>query len=144
MTRTASKPSKPPSSLASISTTPQTSTATVIARSCSGGSLARLETDHVEVIQCHIPHLEPNTPVFIEGFRKLKDDGVAEAWGVSTGDVEVLGAFNADGDCDVLQTDYSIMNRTAERELLPYCNEHGIGGIVRGPLAMGLLTDKFS
>lgn len=108
------------------------------------GSLARLETDHVEVIQCHIPYLEPNTPVFLEGFRKLKDDGVVRAWGVSTSDVEVLRAFNADGDCDVLQTDYSILNRTAEQELLGYCEEQGIGVIVRGPLAMGLLTDKFS
>jgi aryl-alcohol dehydrogenase-like predicted oxidoreductase len=108
------------------------------------GSLARLETDHVEIIQCHIPFVERNTPVFIEGFRKLKADGVVKTWGVSTGDVEVLRTFNADGDCDVLQTDYSILNRTAEQELLPYCQEHGIGVIVRGPLAMGLLTDKFS
>ncbi len=107
-------------------------------------SLERLGTDHVEVIQCHIDHPEPNTPVFIEGFRKLKEDGIVEAWGVSTSDLEHLRQFNADGDCDVLQTDYSILNRTAEREIFPYCQEHGIGVIVRGPLAMGLLTGKYS
>lgn len=107
-------------------------------------SLERLGTDHVEVIQCHIDHLEPNTPVFIEGFRKLKEDGIVTAWGVSTSDLEHLRQFNADGDCDVLQTDYSILNRSAERELFPYCQEHGIGVIVRGPLAMGLLTGKYS
>ncbi|MFP3883582.1 MAG: aldo/keto reductase [Actinomycetota bacterium] len=107
-------------------------------------SLERLGTDHVEVIQCHIDHPEPNTPVFIEGFRKLKEDGIVKAWGVSTSDLEHLRQFNAEGDCDVLQTDYSILNRTAERELFPYCREHGIGVIVRGPLAMGLLTGKYS
>lgn len=107
-------------------------------------SLERLGTDHVEVIQCHIDHPEPNTPVFIEGFRKLKEDGIVTAWGVSTSDLEHLRQFNADGDCDVLQTDYSILNRTAEREIFPYCQEHGIGVIVRGPLAMGLLTGKYS
>lgn len=107
-------------------------------------SLKRLGTDHVEVIQCHIDHPEPNTPVFIEGFRKLKEDGIVTAWGVSTSDLEHLRQFNADGDCDVLQTDYSILNRTAEREIFPYCQEHGIGVIVRGPLAMGLLTGKYS
>lgn len=107
-------------------------------------SLERLGTDHVEVIQCHIDHPEPNTPVFIEGFRKLKEDGIVTAWGVSTSDIEHLKQFNADGDCDVLQTDYSILNRTAEREIFPYCQEHGIGVIVRGPLAMGLLTGKYS
>jgi aryl-alcohol dehydrogenase-like predicted oxidoreductase len=109
-----------------------------------GESLARLEIPYVEVIQCHIPVLEPNTPIFIEAFRRLKDEGTVKAWGVSTGDIEVLATFNADGDCDVLQTDYSILNRTAERELLPYCQDHGIGVIVRGPLAMGLLTDKLT
>lgn len=107
-------------------------------------SLERLGTDHVEVIQCHIDHPEPNTPVFIEGFRKLKEDGLVTAWGVSTSDLEHLKQFNADGDCDVLQTDYSILNRTAERALFPYCQENGIGVIVRGPLAMGLLTGKYS
>jgi aryl-alcohol dehydrogenase-like predicted oxidoreductase len=108
------------------------------------GSLTRMETDHVEVIQCHIGYPEPNTPVFIEGFRKMKEEGIVKAWGVSTGDIDVLRTFNADGDCEVLQTDYSILNRTAEREILPYCQENGIGVIARGPLAMGLLAGKFS
>ncbi|UCC62860.1 MAG: aldo/keto reductase, partial [Anaerolineae bacterium] len=56
---------------------------------------------------------------------------------------EYLKAFNADGGCATLQTDYSILNRTAEAEILPYCQENGIGVIVRGPLAMGILTGKF-
>ena len=107
-------------------------------------SLGRLGTDHVDVIQCHVHYPEPNTSVFIEGFRRLKDAGTVRAWGVSTSDLDHLRRFNADGDCDVLQTDYSILNRTAEAELLPYCQEHGIGVIVRGPLAMGLLTGKYA
>lgn len=108
------------------------------------GSLRRLGTTYVDVIQCHIDHPEPNTPVFIEGFRRLKEEGKVRAWGVSTSDLDLLRQFNAEGDCDVLQTDYSILNRTAELELLPYCEDNGIGVIVRGPLAMGLLTGKYS
>jgi aryl-alcohol dehydrogenase-like predicted oxidoreductase len=107
-------------------------------------SLRRLGTDTIDVIQCHVDYPEPNTPVFIEGFRRLKDEGTVRAWGVSTSDPDHLRRFNADGDCDVLQTDYSILNRTAETELLPYCREHGIGVIVRGPLAMGLLAGKYT
>lgn len=107
-------------------------------------SMRRLNTDYLDVIQCHVDHLEPNTPVLVEGFRKLKEDGKLAAWGVSTSDLELLRQFNADGDCDVLQTDYSILNRTAEEAILPYCLENGIGVIVRGPLAMGLLTGKYS
>lgn len=107
-------------------------------------SLRRLQTDHLDVIQCHINAPEPNTEVFIEGFRALRESGKVRAWGVSTSDFELLRMFNADGDCDVLQVDYSILNRTPEREILPYCQEHGIGVIVRGPIAMGLLAGKFS
>jgi len=108
------------------------------------GSLRRLDTDHVELIQCHIHAEEPNTDVFIEGFRRLKDDGKVLAWGVSTGEFTHVERFNADGDCDALQIDYSILNRIPESEIFPYCEANGIGVIVRGPLAMGLLTDKFS
>ncbi len=107
-------------------------------------SLRRLGTDTVDVIQCHVDYPEPNTSVFIDGFRQLKERGTVRAWGVSTSDPSHLRRFNADGDCDVLQTDYSILNRTAEKELFPYCQENGIGVIVRGPLAMGLLADKYT
>ena len=106
-------------------------------------SLRRLGTDYVDAIQCHISFSEPNSGVFIEGFKRLKDEGKVRAWGVSTGDLTHLERFNADGDCDTLQIDYSILNRIPEQEVFPYCQEQGIGVIVRGPLAMGLLTGKF-
>ncbi|MEM7682838.1 MAG: aldo/keto reductase [Planctomycetota bacterium] len=110
-------------------------------------NLKRLDTDHLDAIQCHVFYEEPNTPVFIEGFAKLKQQGKVRAWGVSTSDLGLLQTFNAkggaSGGCDVLQIDYSILNRTAEAEILPFCQEHGIGVIVRGPIAMGLLADKF-
>lgn len=109
-----------------------------------GGSLRRLGTDYVDVIQCHIGYPEPNTEIFIEGFRRLKEQGMVRAWGVSTSDIDHLRRFNASGDCDVLQVDYSILNRIPEREIFPYCQEQGIGVIVRGPLGMGLLTGKFA
>jgi myo-inositol catabolism protein IolS len=106
-------------------------------------SLHRLGTDHLDVIQCHIDHVEPNTPVFIEGFRRLKESGKVQAWGVSTSDMALLEMFAEGGDCATLQTDYSILNRTAEKEILPFCAHHGIGVITRGSLAMGLLTGKY-
>jgi aryl-alcohol dehydrogenase-like predicted oxidoreductase len=45
---------------------------------------------------------------------------------------------------DTLQIDYSFLNRRPEQDALPYCQEHNIGVIVRGPLAMGKLTGKFN
>lgn len=108
------------------------------------GNLKRLNTDYVDIIQSHISFQDPTMEVFLEGFQKLKASGKVKAYGVSTSDFEYIKAFNADGGCATLQIDYSILNRTAEEEIFPYCQEHGIGVIVRGALAMGLLTGKFS
>lgn len=107
-------------------------------------NLRRLGTDYVDVIQNHVFYKEPNTEIFIEGFLKLQEQGKVRAWGASTSDFEFLKAFNENGKCATLQIDYSILNRTAEKEIFPYCRENGIGIIVRGGLAMGILTGKFN
>ena len=107
-------------------------------------NLQRLQTDHVDVIQSHINFRDPTLETFLEGFQRLQRDAKVRAYGVSTSDLEYLQAFNGDGGCATLQTDYSILNRTAEADIFPYCQENGIGVIVRGPLAMGILTGKFS
>ena len=57
-------------------------------------SLRRLGSDYVDDIQCHISFSEPNTDVFIEGFRKLKEEGKVRAWGVSTGSLGHLQEVN--------------------------------------------------
>jgi aryl-alcohol dehydrogenase-like predicted oxidoreductase len=107
-------------------------------------NLRRLDTDYVDVIQNHIFYSEPNTEVFIEGFLKLQEQGKVRAYGASTSDFDFLKQFNANGHCATLQIDYSILNRTAEQEIFPYCRENQIGVIVRGGLAMGILTGKFT
>ena len=106
-------------------------------------NLARLGTDHIELLQCHINEPEPNTRNFIQGFQMMQRNGVIKAYGVSSSIFEFIREFNADGGLSALQIDYSILNRTAEKEIFPYCLEHDIGVIVRGPLAMGVLTGKF-
>jgi len=106
-------------------------------------NLRRLCTDTVDVIQSHISFRDPTMEVFLEGFQRLQRDGKVRAYGVSTSDFEYLRAFSADGGCATLQIDYSILNRTPEADIFPYCRENGIGVIVRGPLAMGILTGKF-
>jgi len=106
--------------------------------------LRRLQTDHLDLMQCHVDFREPNMEIFVAGFQKLQRDGKIRAYGVSTGDFECLKAFNADGHCATLQIDYSLLNRLPEAEIFPYCQKNKIGVIVRGPLAMGILTGKLS
>jgi myo-inositol catabolism protein IolS len=108
-------------------------------------SLRRLETDRVDVYFCHIwwdEHEE--TEAFVEAFDRLKRDGKVRAVGVSTNDLDHMRHFDRDGGLDVVQPDYSILNREPGREVLPYLEERGIGVVVRGPLRMGILTGKFS
>jgi len=107
-------------------------------------NLYRLNTDYIDLLQSHISYREATMEIFIEGFQKLQEQGKIRAYGVSTSDLEYLKAFNADNSCASLQVDYSILNRTPENELFPYCQENNIGVIVRGPLAMGILTGKFT
>jgi myo-inositol catabolism protein IolS len=106
-------------------------------------SLRRLGTDVIDVYQCHL-WWDENTEVFLEAFEQLRAQGKIRAYGVSTNEIDHLRHFDRDGTCGVIQVDYSILNRSAEKEVLPYCGEHNIGVILKGPLKMGLLTGKFT
>jgi aryl-alcohol dehydrogenase-like predicted oxidoreductase len=107
-------------------------------------NLRRLNSDYIDIIQSHISFRDPTMEVFLEGFRQLQQDGKVRAFGVSTSNFNYLKEFNAAGDCATLQIDYSILNRTSEADCLPYCQDNNIGVIIRGALAMGILTGKFN
>ena len=107
-------------------------------------SLWRLQTDHIDLIQNHIFYREPNTDVFIEGFQQLQRDGKVRTYGLSSSDFAFIKDFNRDGRCATVQIDYSLLNRTPESEIFPYCQVNNIGVIVRGALAMGILAGKFT
>lgn len=107
-------------------------------------NLARLKTDYVDIIQSHISFRDPTMEIFLEGFARLQQSGKVRAYGLSTSNFDYIKAFNHDGRCATLQIDYSILNRTPEAEILDYCKQQRIGVIVRGALAMGLLTGKFT
>lgn len=110
---------------------------------CCDASLHRLKTDRIDLYQCHIGDLkEPG--VFLEAFETLRRKGKIRAFGVSTNRLEVVRAFHRDGKLSAVQLDYSLLNRSAERELLPWCLQNKVGTIIRGPLAMGVLAGKFT
>jgi myo-inositol catabolism protein IolS len=113
----------------------------MVIESCEA-SLRRLRTDRIDVYQCHL-WWDENSEVFLEAFETLKADGKVRAYGVSTNDPAHLRHFDQDGTCQILQFDYSILNRGPELELLPYAHERDIGTLARGSLRMGILTGKF-
>lgn len=107
-------------------------------------NLRRLQTDYVDVIQLHIHFRDPTLESFLEGFERLRGDGKIRAYGVSSSDAPYIREFFERSKGSTLQVDYSILNRTTEAEVFPICREHGVGTIIRGALAMGILTGKLS
>ncbi|MGG3521644.1 aldo/keto reductase [Bacillus pseudomycoides] len=108
-------------------------------------SLLRLQTDYIDVYFCHIWwDKREETEAFLRAFEILKRDGKVRAVGVSTHDLQYIKNFNKDGQIDVIQLDYSILNREPENDILPYLQEKNLGAVIRGPLKMGILTGKFT
>jgi aryl-alcohol dehydrogenase-like predicted oxidoreductase len=115
-------------------------------RLCCDASLGRTKIDTIDLLQCHIGDLdEPD--VFLEAFDQLERAGKIRAYGVSTNSLKVAKAFDPDPEARkglaAVQVNYSLLNREAERDLLPWCRENDVGVLVRGPLARGLLAGKY-
>ncbi|MBU8698512.1 aldo/keto reductase [Bacillus pumilus] len=107
-------------------------------------SLKRLKTDYIDLYYMHFPDGRTPLEEVAGTLKELKDEGKIRAIGASNLDFEQLQAFNRDGYLDVLQSEYSLLKREAEKDLLPYCVEHRISFIPYFPLASGLLTGKFT
>jgi aryl-alcohol dehydrogenase-like predicted oxidoreductase len=105
-------------------------------------NLHRLQTDYTDI--CRATSAIVSRPWRSSLRERLQKHGKIQAYGVSTSAFEYLKHFNHDGRCSTLQIDYSILNRTPEEEIFPYCQEHSTGVIDRGALAMGILTGKFT
>ncbi len=112
-------------------------------RLCAHASLHRLRTDWLDVELCHEGNIA-DPSVYLEAFEVLKREGRIRAYGISTDSLDVLKRFNIDGTCSVVQVNYSMLNRAPEPEFLPYCQQHGIAVMVRGPLAQGLLSGHYT
>lgn len=110
---------------------------------CCDASLGRMKIDTIDLYQCHIANLA-DPSIFLEGFERLVEKGKVRAYGISTDSLAVAQAFNRDGKCAAIQLNYSLLNRAAEAELLPWCAANDIGTLIRGPIAQGVLAGKFS
>lgn len=106
-------------------------------------SLRRLQTDHIDLYQCHLWRTE-RWPEFLDAFATLQKAGKIKAFGVSTNDFDMVLRFDERHTLGAVQCNYNLFDRQAERDLLPYCRARGIAVIARGPLAMGKLTGKYS
>lgn len=106
-------------------------------------SLRRLQTDYIDLYYIHFPDEHTPKDEAVGELKKLKDEGKIRAIGVSNFSIEQLREANKDGYVDVLQSHYNLLHRDAEKDLLPYTQEHGISFVPYFPLASGLLGGKY-
>jgi aryl-alcohol dehydrogenase-like predicted oxidoreductase len=115
-------------------------TADSIRRECED-SLRRLKVEAIDLYQIHWP--VEDTRELEEGWSemaKLQRQGKVRWIGVSNFDVEQMKRAQAIAPITSLQPPYSLVHPEVEQEILPYCEQEGIGVIVYSPMASGLLT----
>ncbi|MBT7522064.1 MAG: aldo/keto reductase, partial [Nitrospina sp.] len=106
-------------------------------------SLKRLDTDYIDLYQVHWPDVETSQEETMETLLKVQEQGKVKVIGVSNYSVEQMEAIMKSGKIESLQPDYSLLNRSIEKEIVPYCERNKIGIIAYSPLASGLLTGKY-
>lgn len=106
------------------------------------GSLERLQTDTIDLLQPHWQ--DPTTPVeeTMAALIKLKEEGKIRAIGVCNAPKNYLRQYDAAGQLDTDQECFSMLDRQIEEDQLPFCREHEIAVLAYSPLARGLLTGK--
>jgi aryl-alcohol dehydrogenase-like predicted oxidoreductase len=108
-------------------------------------SLRRLKVERIDLLQFHWP--DPDTGTAIEdswgAMGELIDEGKVRWGGVSNFDVPLLERCNAIRHVESLQPPLNLINRAARNDIIPWCEDHGVGVIVYAPMASGLLTGKF-
>ena len=107
------------------------------------GALRRLGTDHVDLYQLHLGDLPTDraldlVPV-LDGFVK---EGAIRAYGWSTDDPGRAAAFAEASHATSVQHDFSVVRDAAEE--LAVCERYDLASINKAPLAMGLLSGKYT
>jgi aryl-alcohol dehydrogenase-like predicted oxidoreductase len=109
-------------------------------------SLERLQTDYVDLYQCHRPDPETAIEETMEALTEVSEAGKAREIGFSEWTNEQIEASLEVPDTKKFvssQPQYNMIWRAPEAELIPFCEEHGISQIVWSPLAQGVLTGKY-
>jgi aryl-alcohol dehydrogenase-like predicted oxidoreductase len=113
-------------------------------------SLARLQTDYIDLLYLHI--WDGTTPV--DEVLRAMDDlvragkvlyvGISDtpAWQVSR--MQAIADLRGWSPLVALQIEYNLIDRTAERDLIPMASEMGLGVTLWSPLGKGVLTGKYT
>lgn len=111
------------------------------------GTLRRLQTDYLDLLQLHSPPLEVlrGMPEAFATLQELRQEGKIRAWGISlrspADGIAAISEFSA----PVLQVNFSMIDqRVLDNRLLDLAAEKGAGIIARTPFSYGFLTGKYA
>jgi aryl-alcohol dehydrogenase-like predicted oxidoreductase len=104
------------------------------------GSLRRLGVDVIDLYQIHWPVPDAEIEEGWSTMAELQREGKVRYIGVSNFSVAQMERALKIAPITSLQPPYSMINRSTEAEILPFCEKHGIGVINYSPMQSGLLT----
>lgn len=106
-------------------------------------SLNRLGVEYIDLYQLHGGTIEDHIDESIEAFEELKAEGFIRAYGISSIRPNVIREYVSKGNIDSVMMQYSILDRRPEEEVLPFLTKNHVSVLTRGPLAKGVLSDKW-
>ena len=107
-------------------------------------SLKRLGTDYIDLYQIHRPDVTTPIDETMEALLALKKEGKIRAAAVSNYSVEQMEEAQKIIPIVSNQVPYSMVKRSIEKEIVPYCINHNISILAYSPLQRGLLTGKIT
>jgi aryl-alcohol dehydrogenase-like predicted oxidoreductase len=109
-------------------------------KACCERSLKRLETDIIDLYYIH--RVDPTVPIedTIGAISDLVREGKVRHLGICEAGVATIRRAHAIHPLSAVQIEYSLWTRDVEAEILPLCEELGIGFVAYSPLGRGFLT----
>jgi len=105
-------------------------------------SLQRLQTDYIDLYQLHGGMIQDPIDETIEAFNLLVQQGKIRYYGISSIRPNVIREYVSRSAIISVMMQYSLLDRRPEESCLPLLEEAGIGVLVRGSIAKGLLGGK--
>lgn len=105
-------------------------------------SLERLQTDYADLYYLHRINPEVAVEDVALAMGKLIDAGLIRGWGLSQVPIDILRRAQAVTPLTALQSIYSMVERSVEAEIIPYCVENRIGFVAFSPISSGFLSGK--
>lgn len=107
-------------------------------------SLQKLQTDRIDLYYWHRIQPKADLEQVAQAMGALIKKGKIRAWGLSQCSADEIEKANAVTPVSAVQSEYSIMERMFEKDVIPLCEKLGVGFVAFSPMASGFLSGKYN